>query len=158
LLLQHATVLRLDEHVVSRHLLPSGYRPQDPEGEVRADIVIADLHSGRLFGMIGRLALDLVTVAWLVMLTTGLVMYSRGRGRNGQQPASEISAEHERYEIPIEGKRSVDRWFSSSAVARYLQLAQGGRSLQGLRWLPSFVAQQSVSTYCFEITHAELVA
>jgi uncharacterized iron-regulated membrane protein len=87
LLLQHATALHLDEHNISRLLLPSSYRPQDWDFGVRADIVVADLHSGRILGTIGALALDAITLAWLVMLVTGLLMYSlkrNGRALNGE--------------------------------------------------------------------------
>src|SRR5215475_2973986 len=83
LLLQHATLLRLEERSISRRLLPASYRPQDGDTGVRADIVITDLHSGRILGTAGRLFLDVVTLTWLVMLITGLVMYSRKRSRNG---------------------------------------------------------------------------
>jgi hypothetical protein len=84
LLLQHANALHLDEHNISRSFLPSGYRPQDADSGVRADIVITDLHSGRIIGTAGALILDAITIAWLAMLATGVVMYSRKRsGRNG---------------------------------------------------------------------------
>ena len=85
LLLQHAALFRLDEHTVTRRLLPSAYRPQDGDSGVRADIVITDVHSGRIFGTAGALILDGITLAWLTMLVTGLVMYSlkRGNGGNG---------------------------------------------------------------------------
>jgi hypothetical protein len=95
LMLQHAALLGLDERSVSRGLLPPGYRAQDGNVEVRADIVIADLHSGRLFGTAGRLFLDGVTLVWLVMLTTGLVMYSLGRGRGGPRPVPEAASEND---------------------------------------------------------------
>src|SRR5436309_4719104 len=52
-LLQHSTLLKLDERSLTRKILPSGYRPQDVGSGVRADIVVADLHSGRMFE-IGR--------------------------------------------------------------------------------------------------------
>lgn len=89
-LLQHRDTLRLDEHSISRKLLPSGYRTEDLRPTVRADIVITDLHSGRLLGTTGALVLDAVTIVWLVMLVTGLVMYfsrsrSKGNGANGQE-------------------------------------------------------------------------
>ena len=95
LLLQHAAPLGLDERSVSRRLLPPGYRAQDGNVEVRADIVIADLHSGRLFGTAGRLFLDVVTLVWLVMLTTGLVMYLLGRGRGGTRSVPEAASEND---------------------------------------------------------------
>ena len=89
LLLQHVTLLRLDERTVSRSLLPSRYRQQDGDSGVRADIVVADLHSGRMLGVAGALLLDTITLAWLVILGTGLVMYflERGNGRK-QEPGA----------------------------------------------------------------------
>jgi uncharacterized iron-regulated membrane protein len=83
-LLQHSTLLRLDERMLTRKILPEGYRPQDGGSGVRADIVVADLHSGRLFGVAGALALDIITLAWLVTLTTGLVMYLSSQRTNGR--------------------------------------------------------------------------
>ena len=82
--LQHRTLLRLDERVLTRKLLPSGYRAQDGDDGVRADIVVADLHSGRLFGAAGALVLDVITLAWLVMLATGLVMYLSSQRSDGR--------------------------------------------------------------------------
>ncbi len=86
LLLQHRETFRLDERIVNRRLLPANYRVQDgPEG-VRADIVVTDLHSGRLFGRIGALVLDGITLGWLMLLATGVVMYAAGFRRNGAGP------------------------------------------------------------------------
>ncbi len=80
-LLQHRETFRLDERMISRKILPHIYRSEDgPEG-VRTDIVVADLHSGRLFGRTGALVLDGITLGWLVLLTSGLVMYAVGRRR-----------------------------------------------------------------------------
>jgi hypothetical protein len=104
LMLQHAAQLGLDERSVSRRLLPSDYRAQDGDIEVRADIVIADLHSGRLFGTAGRLFLDVVTLVWLVMLTTGLVMYSLGRSRSGSRSAQDAASENEG---PVVAKKTL---------------------------------------------------
>src|SRR6266481_7617692 len=98
-LLQHSTLLRLDERMLTRKMLPAGYRPQDGGSGVRADIVVADLHSGRLFGVAGALALDIITLAWLVMLATGLVMYlsnQRTNGRARPRGASEGIPEEDR--------------------------------------------------------------
>jgi uncharacterized iron-regulated membrane protein len=94
-LLQHMTLLRLDERVISRRLLPGGYRELDGGSGVRADIVVADIHSGRVFGVTGALVLDGMTLAWLVMLATGLVVYFAKRG-NGKDKQSSNSL-HEDY-------------------------------------------------------------
>lgn len=85
-LLQHGTLLRLDERTLTRRILPPGYRLQDGGSGVRADIVLADLHSGRLFGVAGALVLDVITLAWLVMLATGLVLYLSSQRANGRAP------------------------------------------------------------------------
>ena len=91
-LLQHMALLRLDERVVSRRLLPGRYRQQDGESGVRADIVVADIHSGRMFGVAGALVLDGITLVWLVMLSTGLVMYFAKQG-NGKKRKAWASGE-----------------------------------------------------------------
>ena len=83
LLLQHASLLRLDERTVSRSILPRNYRPQDGDSGVRADIFVTDLHSGRLLGTTGTVALDVLTLGWLALLLTGVVMYA-GRRRSNQ--------------------------------------------------------------------------
>jgi len=74
--------------MISRHFLPSSYRPQDGDA-VRADIAVADLHSGRMFGVTGALVLDAITLTWLTMLATGLVMYFIRRRSDGAKQASE---------------------------------------------------------------------
>src|SRR5882724_2960446 len=86
-LLQHSALLQLDERMLTRKILPSGYRPQDVGNGVRADIVVADLHSGRMFGVAGALFLDAVTLVWLVMLATGVVMYLSKQRANGKAPS-----------------------------------------------------------------------
>ena len=98
-LLQHASLLRLDEKTVSRAILPRSYRPQDGENGVRADIFVTDLHSGRLLGTAGTLLLDGVTLAWLTLLLTGLVMYV-GKQR-AKQKAVENNGRVEGEEDPV---------------------------------------------------------
>jgi len=81
-LLQHREGLRLDERFVGRTWLPGDYRVQDGPDGVRADIVVTDLHSGRLLGTTGVLLLDAVTLGWFVLLLSGLFLYGLGL-RNG---------------------------------------------------------------------------
>ncbi len=64
----------LQDRYVSRRWLPSGYRPDDGPA-VRSDIVVTDLHSGRVFGEAGSLILDVTTLAWSVLLVTGLAIF-----------------------------------------------------------------------------------
>lgn len=84
-LIQHREAFRLEERMVGRSWLPSGYRPADPDSAVRADIVLTDLHSGRLFGRYGTLLVDAMTVAWFLMIATGIgiVLVRRLKFENG---------------------------------------------------------------------------
>jgi hypothetical protein len=74
LLIQHRDVFGLENRYVTRRFLPSGYRPNDGP-EIRSDIVITDLHSGRILGTTGVVILDAITLGWLVLLMTGVSMH-----------------------------------------------------------------------------------
>src|SRR5262245_40040899 len=67
-LIQHRETFRLEDRFVGRALLPDSYRPADGPSGVRADIVATDLHSGRIFGPVGLLVLDVITVFWAILL------------------------------------------------------------------------------------------
>lgn len=71
--INHRERLRLEERTVSRTWLPNSYRPDDGP-EVRADIVVTDLHSGLIFGRIGAPILDIVALVWFISIVTGLTM------------------------------------------------------------------------------------
>jgi len=85
LCVQHRDWLQLEERTVSRKWLPSGYRPHDPETEIRADIVLTDLHSGRLFGRWGPLMVDLAAAGFLFMIASGFIMQLSCKYRNRRQ-------------------------------------------------------------------------
>ena len=71
--INHRERLRLEERTVSRTWLPASYRPDDGP-EVRADIVVTDLHSGLIFGKVGAPILDIVALIWFISIFTGLTM------------------------------------------------------------------------------------
>src|SRR5215470_997194 len=71
--MNHREGLRLEDRYVSRKWLPASYRPDDGT-EVRADIVVTDLHSGLIFGKVGAPILDVVAAVWFVSIITGLTM------------------------------------------------------------------------------------
>lgn len=88
-LIQHRETFRLEDRTVNRAFLPEKYRVDDgPEG-VRADIVITDLHSGRILGSTGTLILDLTTLCWFVLLVSGLFMFGLARFKKPGDPNSE---------------------------------------------------------------------
>ncbi len=73
--IQHREQFGLDDKYISRRFLPAGYRPMDDTG-VRSDIVITDVHSGRILGKPGPLIVDGLSIAWVVLVGTGLLIYA----------------------------------------------------------------------------------
>ena len=49
---------------------------------VTVERVLLDLHSGRIFGLVGKLVLDLIAVVMIVLSVSGLLL-ARLRARNG---------------------------------------------------------------------------
>jgi len=76
LLMQHRETFGLEDRVISRTFLPSSYRNTDGTEGVRADIVVTDLHSGRLFGPVGLVVVDVITFSWAVLLLSGIFMFT----------------------------------------------------------------------------------
>lgn len=93
MLIQHRDALRLEERSISRTFLPDDYRPQDGPQGVRADIVVTDLHSGRIFGPTGILVLDAITLGSFLLLSSGVVLFLLGRWRKENGLTREESAE-----------------------------------------------------------------
>jgi hypothetical protein len=73
-MINHREGLRLEERTISRHWLPSNYRPDDGKEGVRADIAVADLHSGLIFGKVGKPVMDFVAAVWFISIVSGISM------------------------------------------------------------------------------------
>lgn len=89
LLIQNRETFRLEDKYVSHRLLPSSYRPRDVELGVRSDIVVTDLHSGRILGQQGVWIVNGLAVAWLVLAVSGVVMYGNKLRVNGSTGRAE---------------------------------------------------------------------
>jgi uncharacterized iron-regulated membrane protein len=76
--INHREGWALDQHYVSRTLLPSSYRAQDGN-EVRMDIVVSDLHSGLIFGKVGAPIMDAVATIWFLSILSGISMLALRR-------------------------------------------------------------------------------
>jgi hypothetical protein len=107
--LNHRDGLRLQDRYISRSWLFSSYRPQDGS-EVRADIVVGDLHSGLIFGRVGAPIMDVVATVWFLSLLSGLSLAALGRSLhgNGQNGDGQNSNEPEE-QRPAVVKTSLQR-------------------------------------------------
>ena len=104
-MINHSTDWGFGEKYVSRRYLPANYRPLDGE-ETRLDIVITDLHSGRILGVTGRWLPDVAAAFWAVSILSGLgmVLWRKIRPEN-EYPAREaetVLAEAQSEESPVE--------------------------------------------------------
>ena len=72
--INHREGLRLEDRTISRRWLPSNYRPDDGKDGVRADIAVADLHSGLIFGKVGKPVMDFVAAVWFISIVSGISM------------------------------------------------------------------------------------
>lgn len=90
-LINHQDSLGLTEMEISDRYLPSYYRADVRTGATRLNIIITDLHSGRIFGSSGHLIGDVVALLIVVSIFSGFVSYrskkklgsSAGRRENG---------------------------------------------------------------------------
>src|SRR3954469_20190846 len=73
-IINHREGLRLEERTISRRWLPSSYRLGDGKEGVRADIAVADLHSGLIFGKVGKPVMDFVAAVWFISIISGVFM------------------------------------------------------------------------------------
>jgi len=73
-MINHREGLLLEDRTISRRWLPSSYRPDDGKEGVRADIAVADLHSGLIFGKVGKPVMDFVAAVWFISIVSGISM------------------------------------------------------------------------------------
>jgi hypothetical protein len=73
-MINHREGLLLEDRTISRRWLPSSYRPDDGKEGVRADIAVADLHSGLIFGRVGKPVMDFVAAVWFISIVSGISM------------------------------------------------------------------------------------
>ena len=74
-LINHQESLGLLDAEISDRYLPGYYRADARTGTTRLNIVITDLHSGRIFGSRGHWMSDIVAVFLIVSLLTGLASH-----------------------------------------------------------------------------------
>ena len=74
-LINHQESLGLLDAEISDRYLPGQYRADSRTGATRLNILLADLHSGRIFGSQGHWVSDLVALLLIVSLLTGFLSH-----------------------------------------------------------------------------------
>ncbi len=105
-MINHQESLGLLDTEISDNYLPDSYRADVRTGTTRLNIIVTDLHSGRIFGAYGTWVSDLVALFLLVSLTSGAFSYwiKRRLQRGNQQylqPPAETTLR------PVNGKAAV---------------------------------------------------
>src|SRR5437868_7952577 len=115
-MINHREGLRLEERTISRTWLPSNYRPDDGKEGVRADIAVADLHSGLIFGKVGKPVMDFVAAVWFISIVSGISMLVLRRSMHYSASKKTYVATSKTKEVKISSK-SQDEVSAKKALA-----------------------------------------
>jgi hypothetical protein len=115
-MINHREGLRLEDRIISRKWLPSSYRPDDGKEGVRADIAVADLHSGLIFGKVGKPVMDFVAAVWLISIISGISMLMLRRSMHYSASKKKYLATADAREAKLPSK-SIEEASSTKALA-----------------------------------------
>ena len=79
ILINHQEELGLWDMAISDRYLPSYYRADARTGDTRLNVILTDLHSGRIFGVHGNLLGDLIALLLILSIISGSFCYGTKR-------------------------------------------------------------------------------
>ena len=107
-MINHQESLGLLDAEISDKYLPDSYRADVRTGTTRLNIIVTDLHSGRIFGAQGTWVSDLIALFLFVSLTSGAFSYwIKRRLQRGNQQYQHLQPPAERAPRPVNGKSTV---------------------------------------------------
>ena len=107
-MINHQKSLGLLDAEISDNYLPDSYRADVRTGTTRLNIIVTDLHSGRIFGAHGTWVSDLIALFLFVSLTSGAFSYwIKRRLQRCNQPQQYSQPPAERTLRPVNGKAPV---------------------------------------------------
>ena len=89
-LLNHSSFFKLREVYISNKTILKLYNIPYEEGEnfaqyskiITLEKVILDIHSGVIFGKLGRLLSDIIAISTIILIISGLIRYAQRRKNN----------------------------------------------------------------------------
>ena len=107
-MINHQESLGLLDTEISDNYLPDSYRADVRTGTTRLNIIVTDLHSGRIFGAQGTWVSDLVALFLFLSITSGAFSYwIKRRLQRGNQQHQHLQPPAERMLRPVNGKSAV---------------------------------------------------
>lgn len=106
--LNHRAELGMEERFISHRYLPSNYRPRDEGERTRMDIVLADLHSGLLFGKYGPWINDGIALALVTSTLSGFALTWLRRRSQWPVPAKTHPSGELKLSSPEEDEKAND--------------------------------------------------
>ena len=107
-MINHQESLGLLDTEISDNYLPDSYRADVRTGTTRLNIIVTDLHSGRIFGAYGTWVSDLIALFLFMSITSGAFSYwikRRSQRCNQQYPNPKQASAREPH--PVNGRSAV---------------------------------------------------
>lgn len=115
-LINHQEELGLLDIEISDQYLPDSYRADARTGSTRLNVILTDLHSGRIFGVHGNLLGDLIALLLVLSIVSGSFCYrtkrrmaSSNHNGEGKRRTAPSAPGNEEWQFPPREEDSTQR-------------------------------------------------